>query len=35
MKWNRRNLLKTAGTAGVQNVTFSVTDKDSSGKATP
>jgi biopolymer transport protein ExbD len=30
-----RNLLKTAGAAGVQNVTFSVTDKDSSGKPTP
>jgi biopolymer transport protein ExbD len=30
-----RNLLRTAGAAGVQNVTFSVTDKDTTGKATP
>jgi biopolymer transport protein ExbD len=30
-----RNLLKTAGNSGVQNVTFSVTDKDSTGRATP
>ena len=30
-----RNLLRTAGGAGVQNVTFSVTDKESGGPATP
>ena len=30
-----RNILKIAGTVGVQNVTFSVTDKDSSATATP
>ena len=30
-----RNLLRTAGSAGVQNVTFSVVDKESAGPATP
>ena len=30
-----RNLIKTAGNNRVQNVTFSVTDKDSTGPATP
>jgi len=30
-----RNLIKTAGAAGIQNVTFSVTDKDTPGKTTP
>ena len=30
-----RNILKITGAAGVQNVTFSVTDKDSDSKGTP
>lgn len=30
-----RNILKITGAAGVQNVTFSVTDKDSDNKGTP
>ena len=30
-----RNILKITGAAGVQNVTFSVTDKDSENKGTP